>query len=126
MSVSYKPAGYTSVAPYLIVTDADAVFRFAEATFGATRLLDTPREDGHSRHGEFRIDDTVVMFGEFPQAAGAHVHVFVPDIEATMARAVAAGGKQIHPVVQQGDNRRGGVTDPAGTTWWLSTPTKES
>jgi uncharacterized glyoxalase superfamily protein PhnB len=124
--MTYKPAGYTSVAPYLLVADADATFRFVEAAFGAQRLRVTLREDGRTRHGEFRIDDTVVMLGEIPNGSGAHVHVYVADVDATMAKAVAAGGKLIHPIVEQDGDRRGGVTDPAGTTWWLSTQTKES
>ena len=124
--MAYKPAGYTSVAPYLLVSDADATFRFAEAAFGAQRLRVTLREDGRTRHGEFRIDDTVVMLGEIPNGPGAHVHVYVADVDATMAKALAAGGKLIHPIVEQNGDRRGGVTDPAGTTWWLSTQVRES
>ena len=124
--MAYKPAGYTSVAPYLLVADADATFRFAEAAFGAQRLRVTLREDGRTRHGEFRIDDTVVMLGEIPNGPGAHVHVYVADVDATMAKALAAGGKLIHPIVEQNGDRRGGVTDPAGTTWWLSTQVRES
>jgi uncharacterized glyoxalase superfamily protein PhnB len=116
----YKPAGYTSVAPYLIVTDADITLRFVEAAFGAQRLRITRREDGRLRHAEFRVDDTVLMLGEFPNAAGAHVHVYVPDIDAAFARAVAAGGKAIHPIALQDGDRRGGITDPSGTTWWLT------
>ena len=123
--MDYKPAGYTSVAPYLIVTDADTTLGFAEAAFGAKRLRVTRREDGRLRHAEFRIDDTVVMLGEFPQATGGHVHVYVPDADAAMARAIAAGGKQIHPIVEQDGDRRGGVSDPSGTTWWLSTQIKK-
>ena len=124
--MAYKPAGYTSVSPYLLVADADATFRFAEAAFGAQRLRVTLREDGRTRHGEFRIDDTVVMLGEIPSGQGAHVHVYVTDVDAVMAKALAAGGKLIHPIVEQDGDRRGGVTDPSGTTWWLSTQVKES
>ena len=126
MTQTYKPAGYTSVAPYLLVADADATFRFAEATFGANRLRVTLREDGRTRHGEFRIDDTVIMLGEIPDGPGAHVHVYVADVDAVMSRAIAAGGRVIHPIVEQDGDRRGGITDPAGTTWWVSTQIKES
>jgi uncharacterized glyoxalase superfamily protein PhnB len=120
--MAYKPSGYTSVAPYLIVTDAEVALRFIEKTFAGQRLLITPREDGHSLHAEIRIDDTVVMMGEFPNAGPSNVHVYVPDVDATFARAVAAGGVIIHELTEQGDgNRRGGVKDPSGTVWWVST-----
>lgn len=45
-------------------------------------------------HAEVRIDDTVVMMGE---ATGdcpvqpAHLHIYVPDVDATFARAVECG-----------------------------------
>jgi uncharacterized glyoxalase superfamily protein PhnB len=120
--MAYKPSGYTSVAPYLIVTDAEAALHFIEQTFAGQRLLITPREDGHNMHAEIRIDDTVVMMGEFPQAASSNVHVYVPDVDATFARAVVAGGVIVHELTEQGDgNRRGGVRDPGGTVWWIST-----
>ena len=40
--MAYKPSGYTSVAPYLIVTDAEVALRFIEQTFAGQRLLITP------------------------------------------------------------------------------------
>jgi uncharacterized glyoxalase superfamily protein PhnB len=120
--MAFKPDGYTSVAPYLLVSDAEVALRFIEAAFGGTRLRIVPREDGRTRHAEIRIDDSVVMMGEIPNGAPANVHVYVPDVDATFARAVAAGGTIIHEITEQGDgDRRGGVADPAGTVWWIST-----
>lgn len=120
--MAYKPSGYTSVAPYLIVTDAEVALRFIEETFAGQRLLITPREDGRGRHAEIRIDDTVVMMGESAGTAPSNVHVYVPDVDATFARAVAAGGVVVHAIGERGDgDRRGGVKDPSGTVWWIST-----
>ena len=120
--MAYKPSGYTSVAPYLLIADAEVTLRFIERVFAGQRLRVIPREDGGTRHAEIRIDDTVVMMGEFPNAGPSNVHVYVPDVDATFARAVAAGGVIIHELTEQGDgNRRGGVKDPSGTVWWVST-----
>ena len=90
--MSYKPPGYTSVAPYLIVPDIRAHLDFLDTVFRGERLRFIERSDGSVEHGEYRIDDTVVMFGEAPVADGstAHVHVYCPDPDAVMARAVAA------------------------------------
>jgi uncharacterized glyoxalase superfamily protein PhnB len=119
---SYKPARYTSVAPYLIVADAEALLGFVRAVFGAEPLFLHRRDDGAIAHAEVRIDDTIVMCGQAETTAPAHVHVYVADVDAAFARAVAAGGNEVAPVAEQGDgDRRGGVADPTGTVWWLST-----
>jgi uncharacterized glyoxalase superfamily protein PhnB len=50
------------------------------------------------------------------------LHVYVPDVDATYRRALAAGGVSVQEPSQQGDpDRRGGVKDPAGNTWWIAT-----
>jgi uncharacterized glyoxalase superfamily protein PhnB len=82
--------------------------------------------DGSIMHAEVRIDDTVVMLGEAGgdwHAAPSHVHVYVRDVDASYARAVSVGGVAVQaPTQREGDpDRRGGVKDPGGNTWWLST-----
>lgn len=125
----YKPEGYPSVAPYLVCSGVDRVIAFLVATFDATLLRRFPAPDGTVRHAEVRIDDTVVMLGDpgpaWP-AVPAHLHVYVPDVDATWKRALAAGGiPEREPTAREGDeDRRGGVRDPAGNTWWIATPVR--
>jgi uncharacterized glyoxalase superfamily protein PhnB len=122
----YKPAAYSSVSPYLIVTGAQKVIDFLRETFDATPLRRFDAPDGAIMHAEVRIDDTVVMMGEaggsWPPAP-AHVHVYVRDVDETYRRALAAGGVSVQePQQRSGDpDKRGGVKDPAGNTWWIST-----
>lgn len=118
--MSYKPSGYTSAAPYLIVADAEATLAFTAAVFGAERLRVIRGADGAIRHAELRIDDTVVMVGQMGGGPEAHVHVYVDDPDAAFARALAAGATPVQAVAVQDDgDRRGGVRDANGTTWWL-------
>lgn len=121
--MSWKPAGYTSASPYLIVRDAEATLRFLEAVFSATRLRVHHRKDGAGiEHAEARIDDTVIMMGEMPDAGEAHVHVYVADAEATFAKAVDAGAQLVQELGRSGDgDYRGGVADGNGAVWWIST-----
>lgn len=120
--MSYKPAGHTSAAPYLIVEDVDALLAFVHAVFGATPIFLHRRDDGAIAHAEFRIDDTVIMCGQAGGGQAANVHVYLPDVDAAFARALQAGGHEIQPVAEKGDgDRRGGIADPTGTVWWLST-----
>ena len=121
--MTWKPDGYPSVSPYLLVRDADATLRFLEQVFGASRLRVIANDDGKGiNHAEARIDDSVIMMGEMPDAPDSHVHVYVEDAEAAFARAEAAGGTVVQPLRRSGDgDYRGGIADGNGAVWWIST-----
>lgn len=125
MVVPYKPAGYTSVAPYLIVKDAAKTIEFLLRTFDGTELRKYAAPDGRLMHAEVRIDDTVVMLGDSAEGwppVPSHVHVYVHDVDATYQRALGAGATSVQePVKKQDEDKRGGVMDPGGTTWWIAT-----
>lgn len=123
--MAWKPEGYTSVAPYLIVNGAEETMAFLVHVFGAERLRLIPDDAGRVMHGEVRIDDTVVMLTDGADgwpAMPTHVHIYVQDVDATFERAVAAGAKAVKQPTQDGDaDKRGGFMDVGGTTWWVST-----
>ena len=122
-----KPEGYSTVSPYLVVAGAQRVIDFLKQAFDATELRRYDMPDGSIMHAEVRIGDTVVMLGD---AGGdwtpvpAFLHVYVDDVDATYERALAAGGVSVQEPVRKGDDpdRRGGVKDPGGSTWWIATP----
>lgn len=126
MGTEWKPEGYTSVSVYLVAEGAQRLIDFLKKTFGATDLRRFDTEDGKIMHAEVRIGDTVVMIadagGNYP-AFPVWLHVYVPDAEETYKRALAAGGVSVQePVRKEGDrDLRGGVKDPCGNTWWVST-----
>ncbi|NQV71931.1 VOC family protein [bacterium] len=121
----YKPEGYTSVAPYLTVNGAERTIAFAVDVFGAERLRSYPGENGRLLHAEVRIGDTVVMFTDAVDgwpAIPSHVHVYVPDVDATYKRALAVGATPVkHPEKGADEDKRGGFQDAGGTTWWVAT-----
>jgi PhnB protein len=121
----WKPQGYNSVSPYLIVSDARATMAFLQAAFDAEPLRVIAGPDGTLRHAEARIGDTVVMLADAVDgwpAVPAYVHVYVADVDAVYRRALAAGAESVaEPVKKDDADKRGGVQDPGGTTWWLST-----
>jgi PhnB protein len=125
MAESYKPAGYTSVAPYLIVDGAARTIDFLARVFGAEELRRFPAPDGTVMHAEVRIGDTVVMITDGAQGwppVPSHVHVYVEDVDATYRRALDAGAESAQePVQKEDEDRRGGVKDAGGTTWWIAT-----
>lgn len=126
MKSQYKPANYSTVSPYLIVNDADATIDFLKRVFGAIELRKFPDESGKLIHAEVRIDDTVIMLAD-PAPPGwspvsSHVHIYVQDLDATYRKAIEAGAVSVQePVQKQDKDKRGGVKDCGGTTWWIAT-----
>lgn len=122
---SWKPAGYNSASPYLVCSNAQATLAFLQTAFNAEQLRVMTRDDGRIMHGEARIDDTVIMLSDAADgwpALPSHVHIYVADVDAAYARALAAGAKSVMVPVQKDDaDKRGGIMDPGGTTWWLAT-----
>jgi uncharacterized glyoxalase superfamily protein PhnB len=122
---SYKPDGYTSVSPYLIVDGANATIEFLRAVFGAVEIQRFADPSGKIMHAEVRIDDTVVMIADSTDlwaSVHAHVHVYVRDVDATYTRALQAGAASVQePVKKHDPDKRGGVKDAGGTTWWIGT-----
>ena len=125
MTTRYQPEGYTTVSPYLIVHGAAATIDFLQRVFDATELRRYPNAEGRVMHAEVRIGDSVVMVADAaPQwpALPAHVHVYVPDVDATYRRALQAGAEPVQePVRKQDEDKRSGVKDAGGTTWWIAT-----
>jgi len=125
MESNYKPEGYNSVSPYLIVNGADATIAFSIEVFNALVLRRIPNPEGKLIHAEVRIEDTVVMIadaGDGWSPMPAHVHIYVRDVDSTYQRAIAAGGISVQqPIKKEDEDKRGGVKDLGGTTWWIAT-----
>ena len=123
--MSYKPAGHPSISVYLLADDAPRVLAFLADTFDAEALRRTDSPDGAIRHAEVRIDDSVVMVASAAEgypAVPAWLHVYVPDVDETYRRALAAGGVSVQAPERKDDpDRRAGVADPAGNVWWIAT-----
>jgi uncharacterized glyoxalase superfamily protein PhnB len=124
----FQPENYSTVSPYLIVSDAAQTIRFMEDIFEAQVLRRFSDGEGRLMHAEVRIGDTVVMLADSSPgwpSVPAHVHVYVADVDATYARALAAGATSVQEPVRRDDkedvDKRGGVKDSGGTTWWIAT-----
>jgi len=125
MSRTYKPSHSSTVSPYLIVDGADKTIEFLKEVFGAVEVRRFPDAKGKLRHAEVRIDDSVIMIADggpgWPPMQ-AHVHIYVRDVDATYRRALEAGAVSVQkPVKKEDEDKRGGVKDAGGTTWWIAT-----
>lgn len=127
------PEGYHTATPHLIVKDTGAAIEFYKRAFGARELMRLTTPDGKIAHAEIKIGDSTVMLAdEFPEwdnlsaeslgGTPARIHLYVEDVDAVFARAVAAGATVLIPVGDQfyGD-RSGRFADPFGHLWIVGT-----
>ena len=128
-----QPKGYSTVTAYLIAQDAAGAIDYYKAVFGAKEEMRMPAPGGKVGHAELKIGDSKIMLAdEFPEmnAHGPRHHngspvtimLYVKDVDATVGKAVAKGGKIVRPVQNQfyGD-RSGAIEDPEGHIWHIST-----
>jgi PhnB protein len=128
-AVNPIPKGYTTLTTYLVAQDADALIDFVKKTFDGEELFRSgPGAEG-GLHAEVRIGDSMLMVGgggkgmkwrgtPLPSA----FHIYVPDCDATYARALAAGATSIQePTDQPYGERSGSVKDAAGNSWYIAT-----
>jgi uncharacterized glyoxalase superfamily protein PhnB len=117
------PEGYTDVAPWVVTDDTGAFLDFASAAFDGDELARVTVEDGSIGHGEIRLGDTIVLaFDRRPDwpVMPALLRVFVPDADAAMASAVAAGATVVTEIADSAFGQRGGrIRDPFGNIWWV-------
>ena len=127
------PTGYHTVTPYLIVRNGAKAIEFYKKAFGAVELMRFPGPNDSIMHAEVKIGDSPVMLAdEMPEAGhvgpqtlggvAVSLMVYVEDVDARFAQAVAAGATVKRPVEDQfyGD-RTGTLVDPFGHVWSLGT-----
>ena len=119
--------GFTTVTPYIRVP-SEGLVAFLASAFGAVETF-AARGGGGGMHREVRIGNSMVMIGEGGDAGGSMpiapmaFHVFVDDVDAAFARAVAAGGAALGaPEDRHYGERAGFVSDPFGNHWYIATP----
>jgi len=131
------PEGMHSLTPHLVCDDASAAIAFYKAAFGAVETMRLPGPGGKLMHAALRIgDSTLMLVDENPEwgalgpkrlkGSPVTIHLYVPDADAAVAQAVAAGAKVTMPVADQfwGD-RYGQLEDPFGHHWSVATPQRE-
>ena len=89
---------YRTVTPYLVVPDADREMMFLKAAFDAVEVQCDRKPDGTVMHAELRIGDSLIMIGQAGGPWGpkpAALYLWVPDVDAKYAKAMAAGATVI-------------------------------
>jgi uncharacterized glyoxalase superfamily protein PhnB len=126
MNQPYKPQGYNSVSPYLIVEGAQKLIDLLKEIFNARELRRYDNADGTIMHVELQLDDTVLMLADASSAFPANqflLHVYVADVMSTFRKAIALGCRvDQEPQQKEGDpDLRGSFLDFAGNVWAIAT-----
>lgn len=127
------PPGFHSLTVHLSIKGAAEYVDFLKRAFSAVEISRSAGAGGKLMHVQMKIGDSMLMFAddfgaEFgmpPLAQGRmpyHLHLYVPDADATWNQAVAAGCTITMPIGDQfwGD-RYGHLLDPFGVSWAIGT-----
>lgn len=131
------PPDMHTLTPHLVCRGAAAAIAFYGKAFGAVELARLPGPDGRLMHAMVRIGDSPLMLvDEYPEQGCAGplalkgspvtLHLYVADVDATVAQAVAAGARITMPVADMfwGD-RYGRLEDPFGHQWSVATHVRD-
>ena len=135
--VQAVPDGTHTITPHLVCAGAADAIEFYKRAFGAVEQMRLPAPGGGIMHAALKIGDSMLMLvDEMPEwgslgpkalkGSPVTVHLSVPDVDATLARAVAAGANVTMPVADMfwGD-RYGQLEDPFGHKWSVATHVRD-
>jgi PhnB protein len=131
------PEDMHTLTPHLVCANALQAIDYYKRAFGAVEggIMLTP--DGKLMHGMIRIGDSALMLMEENKDWGAlgpkmlggsavTIHLYVRDVDAVFAKAVAEGGTaKMPPADMFWGDRYGVLTDPFGHSWSVATHVKD-
>lgn len=130
VAVRYPRPGFNAITPYLSGHGAADLIRFLEQAFDAKDVMRVARPDGTIMHAELQIGDSMIELGDATEASKARrfsLHLYVEDVDAVYARAIAAGAESLYePVTQAYRDREAGVKDSFGNQWFIATHMEKS
>lgn len=117
------PENYQTVMPYLIVSGAKDFIDFTTNVFNAAETHRTMRDEHIIMHAEIMIGECTIMFADsnekYPVRNG-DFFIYVDDADASFKKAIEAGATIINEMADQSYGRSGGVRDPFGNGWWIT------
>ncbi len=136
------PAPTPGIVPHLIISGGIKAIDFYQKAFGAIEVERAVNDDGlRLDHAELTIGASrIFLADDFPEMCGSKsrtpkalggtpcvLHQYVPDCDAAIAKAAAAGATVVMPAEDMfwGD-RYGQVEDEFGHVWSFGTPLKAS
>ena len=123
-------AGFRTITPFIIHSNAPELVDFLKTTFGAEELKRNTGGEAYVFYSEVRVGDSVIMIGGGMAARWGNLasalHVYVDDCDATYRRALDAGavtlmGAAGEPADRPYGERSAFVEDAFGNYWYIAT-----
>jgi PhnB protein len=117
------PNGHQVLMPYLIVDGVEEFIQFVTKVFQADISFKGKNPDGSTGHCEVQIGGCTIMFSNSAgnwKARTADMFVYVENADETYAKAIGAGAVTVLEPDDKDYGRSGGVTDPFGNIWWIT------
>lgn len=127
------PSGMHTITPHLVCEGAAAAMAYYQQAFNAVETWRLPGPDGKIMHASMRIgDSTIMLVDDFPEhgsmgpkalkGSPVTLHLYVADVDAAYAQAIAAGGEaRMPPQDMFWGDRYGMLVDPFGHYWAIAT-----
>lgn len=122
---TYKPEGFHTVTPYIMVDKPQVLIDFMKNAFFAKEINRSINPtNGDIANCILQIGDTCFMVSQArEQYAGMRTsfYLYVDDVEAIHKRAIENGAQvEFEPENMPYEDRQSGVIDPCGNYWWIS------
>jgi PhnB protein len=125
MSTKKIPEGYNTITPYLILNNASQFVDFMIEVFNAEVTYKAMRDDKTIMHAELKVGDSKIMFADKTEqweTQPANLFIYVDEADVTYNKALHKDAEVVTAMGDQSYGRSGGVKDPFGNTWWITSP----
>ncbi|HRO84657.1 MAG TPA: VOC family protein [Niabella sp.] len=117
--------GHQPVMPYLILKNAEGFIDFTKKVFNASEVYKGYDEENPNQivHAEVQINGCNIMMADVTEdfdTANANLFIYVDDADETYQLALQNGATVVNEIADQSYGRGGGVKDPWGNVWWIS------
>lgn len=116
-----------TVMPYLIIPNATGFYEFVRNVFNGHETAKFLNDDESLMHGEVNIGGSTIMFGncsEAWKAQPAGLYIQVENADKTFYTALDHGATVVMELADKDYGRTGGIKDPFGNTWWITSAGK--
>jgi PhnB protein len=109
--------------PYLLLQNASDFIAYTKRVFGAKETHKTMRDENIIMHAEIMIGESTIMFADATdkyKSRTSGLFVYVDNADETYKSALENGSTLVTELADQTYGRSGGVTDPFGNVWWIT------
>lgn len=113
-----------TIIPYLMLENAGRFMEFVQTVFNGQILFLNMDDDNRTvLNAEIKIGHTVILLSDAKDKYGiarGNFFIYVKDADETFSRACYHGASVVKEVSDMDYGRSGGIEDPFGNTWWLT------